>query len=85
MAQKPLKPKATRPLMPKYQLPRPFDPDRTRPVPDNPSFELGPVLEPEPTPLPYSEQQRYLAPSRRDNPVRDYCKGGKVISSYKGK
>jgi hypothetical protein len=78
MAQKPKpKPKPAKPPMPPE-----FD-FSVAPVPDNPSWELG-QQDYASTPLetPYTKKQRYLPPSKRDNPVLDYCKGGKVIKSH---
>ena len=62
---------------------KPFDPDTSEPVPDNPDWEMGQPVEGMRTKQErYQKNQRYKAPSKRDNPVMDYCKGGKVIKSH---
>ena len=68
-------------VMPKAA--KPFDPNRTKPVPDDPRFAMDADLDEYQTQpkTDYDNSQNYKAPSQRDNPVRSYCKGGKVIST----
>jgi len=59
---------------------RPFDPNRTKPVPSNPKMMLdheGMPAEDDDRP----DQQRMLPPSKREQPTMNFCKGGKVINT----
>ena len=77
MAQKPL-----RPMPKKAPLPRYRPPDGLTPRPDNPSWELDQPVEGEPTARgEYFKQQQFMAPSKRDRPIFNFTKGGKVIST----
>jgi hypothetical protein len=72
-------------LMPKMipkGKPAPFDPNKTNPYSTDKEFAMDEDLKPGQTErdAQRQEQQIYMAPSKRENPVRSYCKGGKVIS-----
>jgi hypothetical protein len=71
-------------VAPKMIKPPGFDPNRNQPTSDDPTFQYPdmPTDDPKPSAV-YEEGQRFMVPSKRDNPVRSYCKGGKVISTRK--